>query len=170
MHKILIPIFIGTAVALAIWGLIELKNYFDEKNQQDIANEIKDLSPAYEVTAMQLESEYDTDERAAQEKYRGEVVLVSGHIHSFGKTSSPPFIIFTSDDFVWDVRCLLPNVQVETVSSIIKSHRFPSQRFPSPPSDMILYVHVQMKGRVGSHKSLKSIRVDGCTFEQILRR
>ena len=87
-------------MALGIWGLIVLKSHFDENNQQDIANEIQDVSPAYEVTAMQLESEYDADEEAAQQRYKGEVVLISGLVRGFAKSASPPFITFISDDWL----------------------------------------------------------------------
>ncbi|MCZ6866817.1 MAG: hypothetical protein O7E55_05745 [Chloroflexi bacterium] len=170
MYKVLLLIFVAIVVPLGIWGLIELKNYFNEKNQQDIANEIKDVSPAYEVTAMQLESEYDANEEAAQEKYKGEVVLISGLLRGYRRSSSPPLIIFISDDWLWDVRCRMPNSQVETINKIIKEHRVPVGISPPQPNHPITLVSVQMKGVVGSHKSLIFIELDGCTFEQILRR
>ena len=62
------------------------------------------------------------------------------------------------------------NSQVEAIGSIIKSHRVPVHRTPAQPIDSITLVSVQMKGVVGSHKSLIFIEIDGCTFGQILRR
>jgi len=167
MHRILIPLFVGTSVVLGIWGLIELNNYFDEKNQKDIANEIKDLLPAFEIASSQLEFEYNADEIAAQEKYEGEVVLISGLVRSFKESSSPRYIKFLSSD--WEIRCRVPNSQVETIKSVIKANR-PAGGSGSRPQDTATSVRFQMKGRVGSHESLELIRIDGCTFEQTLPR
>ena len=169
MYKVLLLIFVAIGVALAIWGLIVLKNQSDENNQQDIASEIQGVSPAYELTSKQLEAEYDTDEEVAQKKYKGEVVRISGFIRFSRMDASPAFITFTSDDFLWDVRCRMPDSQAKIVSSLIRDHRVPAQGTTRQPNIMIALVGFQMKGRVGSHKSLVYIEIDGCTFEQILR-
>jgi len=168
MHRILIPLFVGTSVVLGIWGLIELNNYFDEKNQNDIANEIKDVLPAFEIASSQLEFEYIADEIAAQEKYEGEVVLISGLVRSFKESSSPRYIKFLSS--AWEIRCRVPNSQVETIKSVIKANRPAGGFSSSRPQDTVTPVRFQMKGRVGSHESLELIRIDGCTFQQTLPR
>lgn len=167
MHRILIPLFVGVVIVLGIWGLIELNNYFDEKNQNDIANEIKDVLPAYEIASSQLEFEYIADEIAAQEKYEGEVVLISGLVRSFKESSSPRYIKFLSS--AWEIRCRVPNSQVETIKSVMKANR-PAGGSGSRPQDTATSARFQMKGRVGSHESLELIRIDGCTFEQTLPR
>ncbi|GIW90596.1 MAG: hypothetical protein KatS3mg109_1028 [Pirellulaceae bacterium] len=52
----------------------------EESVQQDISNAV----PTVHVTATQLVDDYKANEIAADEKYKGEVIVVSGTIESIG--------------------------------------------------------------------------------------
>ena len=59
------------------------------ESEEDIARDISKQVPAYEVTALQLWAEYEDSETAADEKYKGEVLLVTGTVSDIGKSSGP---------------------------------------------------------------------------------
>ena len=50
------------------------------QTETGVAKEIADKAPAFEVSAVQIAAEYESSESAADDKYKGEVILVTGVI------------------------------------------------------------------------------------------
>ena len=50
------------------------------QTETGVAKEIADKDPTFEVSAVQISAEYESSESAADDKYKGEVILVTGVI------------------------------------------------------------------------------------------
>ena len=50
------------------------------QTETGVAKEIADKDPTFEISAVQIAAEYASSESAADEKYKGEVILVTGVI------------------------------------------------------------------------------------------
>jgi len=50
------------------------------ETETGIAKEIADKEPVFDVTAAQMVADYEASEKAANDKYKGEVILVTGVI------------------------------------------------------------------------------------------
>lgn len=66
----------GIALVVLLGGAVGY--YLYNKPHQDMRR----ATPAFKLTAAQLFSEYDADEAAANEKYLGKVIEVSGEVRS----------------------------------------------------------------------------------------
>jgi tRNA_anti-like len=62
--------------------------------------------PSYTLTADQLLLEYKANEVAADDKYKGKVVLISGPIRQNGKFMGMPYIVIGGDGFLDGVQCM----------------------------------------------------------------
>ena len=51
-----------------------------KKKVKDVIKEIADKDPTFEISAVQIAAEYASSESAADKKYKGEVILVTGVI------------------------------------------------------------------------------------------
>ena len=68
--KITLTVFISILLALLVACQTETR----------VAKEIADKDPTFEVSAVQIAAEYESSESAADDKYKGEVILVTGVI------------------------------------------------------------------------------------------
>ena len=66
---------------------------------------VSSKTASYTLTADQLFSEYKADEVAADNKYKGRVVLVSGPIRNMGKFLGNAFIVIGGQGFLDGVQC-----------------------------------------------------------------
>ncbi len=48
------------------------------ETETGIAKDIADIGPVFDVTAAQMVADYEASEKAANDKYKGEVILVTG--------------------------------------------------------------------------------------------
>ena len=67
---------------------------------------VSSRTPSYTLTADQLFSEYKANEVAADDKYKGKVVLVSGSIRQNGKFRGTPYIVIGGHGFLDGVQCM----------------------------------------------------------------
>ena len=63
-------------------------------------------TPSYTLTADQLFSEYKANEVAADNKYKGKVVLISGPIRQNGKFMGTAYILIGGHGFLDGVQCM----------------------------------------------------------------
>ena len=68
--KITLTVFISILLALLVACQTETR----------VAKEIADKDPTFEVSAVQIAAEYESSESVADDKYKGEVILVTGVI------------------------------------------------------------------------------------------
>jgi len=62
-------------------------------------------TPSYTLTADQLFSEYNADEVAADNKYKGKVVMVSGPIRQNGEFRGAAYVVIGGHGFLDGVQC-----------------------------------------------------------------
>ncbi len=72
------------------------------------------IEEVIEITAQQLYSDYDANEIAADQKYKGKLLKVTGVINSIGTDIlGDPYIVLTGggEYEVWGVQCTFPNTK-----------------------------------------------------------
>jgi len=68
---------------------------------------VSSKTASYTLTADQLFSEYKANEAAADNKYKGKVVLISGPIRQNGKFMGTAFLVIGGHGFLDGVQCTL---------------------------------------------------------------
>ena len=118
------------------------------ETEEQVAKEIEALAPEYVLTAQQLFSEYEANEVAADLKYKGKVLLVTGVVTDIGKDIfDTPFIEMSLDQFGLEgVRCKFAEKEVPGIASISKGQT------------------ITVKGK-GDGKLVFSVELRGCTLE-----
>jgi hypothetical protein len=108
---------------------------------------VKAQSARYTVTADQLASEYKSNEVAADAKYKGKVVIVSGTVQDIGKdVMDDAYIIIGGEKLLDSVQCFFTEGQQSSVARLSKGQ------------------HVRVKGEVGG-KMIVNILVSKCTLQ-----
>lgn len=81
--------------------LMAPKGCESKKEKQEATNEVASSTQAVDVSASQLFADYKANEVAADSKYRGKVLRVSGKISTIGKdVMDDPYVeLATSNDF-----------------------------------------------------------------------
>lgn len=78
-------------------------------------------APAVEVTARQLVADYDKNEIAADTKYKGHTLEVTGTVQSVGKDFlDVPYVSLASDNAIFGVQCYLNQDDAATVEEASK--------------------------------------------------
>jgi hypothetical protein len=104
---------------------------------------VSSRAPSYTLTADQLFSEYKADEAAADNKYKGKVVLISGPIRDIGKFMGTAYILIGGHGFLDGVQATF--VESAAVASLSKGSQ------------------VTVKGEVGGKKG--NVLLQNCTLE-----
>ena len=104
---------------------------------------VSSKTPSYTLTADQLYSEYKADEVAADNKYKGKVVLISGPIRQNGKFMGTAYIVIGGHGFLDGVQCMFG--ESAGVASLSKNSQ------------------VTVKGEVGDKKG--NVLLRNCTLE-----
>ena len=105
-------------------------------------------APAYRLSANQLAQEYENNEVAADNKYKGKIVLVSGKIRDITKTFGKPIITIGGTEFLGGldgVRCFFTENDEPSIARLYKGQ------------------HVKIKGKVRG-KTL-NVRIENCTLQ-----
>ena len=105
-------------------------------------------APAYRLSANQLAQEYENNEFAADNKYKGKIVLVSGKIRDITKTFGKPIITIGGTEFLGGldgVRCFFTENDEPSIARLYKGQ------------------HVKIKGKVRG-KTL-NVRIENCTLQ-----
>lgn len=81
-------------------------------NNDRISNNNQTTEQIVTVTASQLYSEYKQNELAANNKYKGKKIEVSGTIFSIEKMFGQKFITLNTGDIIGKVQCFLNNSEI----------------------------------------------------------
>jgi len=85
------------------------------------AQEVQERAPSYRVSANGLYSEYDSNEVAADLKYRGKVVVVSGVVNRIGKGFvGGLYITLGGSGFLDGVQCHFPKGEEASLANLSK--------------------------------------------------
>jgi hypothetical protein len=104
---------------------------------------VSSKTPSYTLTADQLLVEYKANEVAADNKYKGKVVLISGPIRMIGKLMGMAYIVIGGHGFLDGVQCMFG--ESAGVASLSKGSQ------------------VTVKGEVGGKKG--NVLLRNCTLE-----
>ena len=75
--------------------------------QESVEKEISATGPSMGATAAELMAAYEANEVAADEKYKDQVILVSGTIENIGKDiMDTMYISLKTESSVWSVQCM----------------------------------------------------------------
>lgn len=90
------------------------------QNVQDIANP----EPTYTVTALALASEYKANEVAADAKYKGQLIEISGRVDTIGKDIvDTPYIAFETEnpyEVINRIQCMFRDADTASLSTVSK--------------------------------------------------
>jgi hypothetical protein len=111
--------------------------------QSPKTQQVNSKTPSYTLTADQLFFEYKADEVAADNKYKGKVVLISGPIRMIGKLMGTAYIVIGGHGFLDGVQCMFG--ESAGVGSLSKDSQ------------------VTVKGEVGGKKG--NVLLRNCTLE-----
>ena len=94
-----------TFFSILFFSIIALASL--ENDAPPINSETK---PVLKVTSKTLYKEYNNNEIAADEKYKGKIIQVRGTIRDIGKDiMDEAYISLIGDDFFGDVQCFFPD-------------------------------------------------------------
>lgn len=146
---VLLVLVLGIAViwVMVVYVVVVLTD--DEGNREGVvAEEIKNVTPDYTLTAGQLFSAYEADEEGAEIAYKGKAVLLSGNMRGLVRDYGPvPYMAFEVDP-VWKVKCFLSDEEVARVDPFRRGQQ------------------IHMKGKVGGlDDRFLSLDVHGCTVQ-----
>ena len=110
------------------------------------AEKISVATPDYVLSANKLFKEYDKNSVAADAKYEGKIVKVSGTIQSIGKDIiDTAYLVIGGSGFLDGVQCMLPRGQEGLVANVSKGQ------------------YVTLKGKV-SGQIMGNVIVNNCSF------
>lgn len=93
------------------------------ESEDEIEDEISDIEPDITVNATVLSAEYQENEIAADEKYKGKILLVSGTIDDIGKDLMDSIYVSLSDgeEFSFSgVQCFFSDSQTSVAAKLKK--------------------------------------------------
>lgn len=91
---------------------------------EESAKAVASQEPAYTLTANALYSAYDDNEVAADAKYKGKVVVVSGVIQDIGKDlADDPYVVIGGEGVLDGVQCTFADSKSEELASLSKGQK-----------------------------------------------
>jgi hypothetical protein len=103
--------------ALAVFALLAAGSLDTETDTRRVQSQ----SPSYTMSADQLYREYKANEVAADARYKGKIVIVSGTIQDIGKDIlDSAYIVIGGEGLLDGVQCSFTKGQEGTVASLTK--------------------------------------------------
>lgn len=85
---------------------------------------VRSQTPSYALSANQLYDEYNSNEVAADSKYKAKVVIVTGTIQSIGKDMMDnAYIVIGGDGFLAAVQCTFTKSEQSSVARLSKGQQ-----------------------------------------------
>jgi|BioPla2DNA2_1021312.scaffolds.fasta_scaffold60085_2 hypothetical protein len=85
---------------------------------------VQSQSPSYTLSANQLYNEYNSNEVAADSKYKGKVVIVTGTIQDIGKDiMDDAYIVIGGGSFLDGVQCTFTKGEQSSVARLSKGNQ-----------------------------------------------
>lgn len=112
--QIAIGIIISIVALVVVIGTAMIKTKQPKENPET-------LVPSYTLTASQLYAAYDANEVAADNKYKGKVIVVSGTIESIGKDIlDEAYIVLEAGGMMSGVQCMFSDEYLLAFNKISK--------------------------------------------------
>ncbi len=85
---------------------------------------VQSQAPSYTLSANQLYNEYDSNEVAADSRYKGKVVVVTGTVQDIGKDiMDDAYIVIGGDGFLDGVQCTFTKGSQSSVARLSKGQQ-----------------------------------------------
>jgi hypothetical protein len=111
---------IVSLVILLVFGILAVGSLDTDTDTQKVSTQ----TPSYTLSAHQLYSDYNSNEVAADSKYKGEVVIVTGTIQDIGKDiMDNAYIVIGGGGFLDGVQCTFTSGQQSSVASLSKGQK-----------------------------------------------
>ena len=108
---------IASLAAAAVFCAIAVGSTETEESAKAVASQ----EPAYTLTAEALYSAYDDNEVAADAKYKGKIVVVSGVIQDIGKDlADDPYVVIGGEGLLDGVQCTFADSKSEQLAGLSK--------------------------------------------------
>jgi hypothetical protein len=105
--------------AVAVAGFLFIAFGSDDEKITEI--EISTQAPAVTVSASQLYADYEANGVAADGKYKGKVLLVTGKVNTIDRDIMDKiYITLKGDEYFGDIQCFFAESQVGTASQLSK--------------------------------------------------
>lgn len=104
-------------VILALFGLLAVGTTDTDTDTKRVLSQV----PSYTVSADQLYNDYNSNEVAADAKYKGKIVLISGIIQDIGKDiMGQAYVVIGGKGFIDGVQCLFTKGEEFSVARLSK--------------------------------------------------
>ena len=111
---------ISSFIVLVVVGILAVGSTDTDTDTQKIQLQ----SPSYTLSADQLYNEYNRNEVAADSKYKGKVVIVSGTIQDIGKDiMDDAYIVIGGSGFLDGVQCMFTKGMQSSVARLSKGQQ-----------------------------------------------
>jgi len=111
---------IACFVGLVVLGILTVGSFDSDKDTQKVQSQ----AASYTLSADQLYKEYDTNEVAADAKYKGKVVIVSGKIQDIGTDiMDDAYIVIGGEGFLDGVQCTFTESGKASVARLSKGQQ-----------------------------------------------
>lgn len=109
-----------SAFAVAGFLFIAFGSDDEKKTETEIVNE----SPAVEISASQLYKDYESNGVAADQKYKGKVLRVSGVVNNIDRDIMDKiYVTLKGDQYFGDVQCFFAEDHVNMAAQLSKGQR-----------------------------------------------
>lgn len=107
------------ASAIAVAGFLFIA--FGSDDEKTTETEIAAETPAIEVSARQLYADYEANGVAADEKYKGKVLRVTGKVNTIDRDIMDKiYVTLKGDEYFGDIQCFFAEDHVKTASQLSK--------------------------------------------------
>jgi len=134
-----LSVVILAAFAMMAAGSLES----EESTESQVANQ----APALTVSAVRLFADYDSNEVAADQKYKGKTLLVSGTVNDIGKDiMDTMYVTLVGDGVIGQVQCFFAKSHAGALAGLSKG------------------MNVSVKGRCDG--KMMNVMMKGCTLQR----
>lgn len=108
---------VASLIVLIVFGILSFGSADSDTDTQQVQTQV----PSYTITAGQLFQEYDANEVAADSKYKGKIVIVSGIILDIGKDiTDDAYIVVGGSGMLDGVQCSFTESQQSSIAKLSK--------------------------------------------------
>jgi hypothetical protein len=119
MHKHWIQI-VTTMICLAFFVFLAVGS----GDQDQKTSEVKKEEAAIQISAKQLYADYDSNEVAADEKYKGKILEVSGTVNDIAKDITDTiYVTLKGAEYFGDVQCFFSNEFTKEAAKLSKGQQ-----------------------------------------------
>lgn len=112
---------IKLAMKISVLGIIIFSIVLAIRNKERPDSSTRSVEPTDSVSAVSLLKSYKNNEVAADERYKGHVVRVSGVVERIGETVlGSKYVALGVDRSMWGVQCIMENNQKPRLLSLNK--------------------------------------------------